>query len=81
MARRKRWVPQRSEAERQELIAELRRWRMIVSEGPEPLPVWPLQGAQVEMRRLEEVLRLDWDHGWPPGESVAVDPRPVVDVP
>lgn len=62
---RKRWEPQRSEQERQGMIAELRRLRRLGLNAP-------------EQRRIEFVLRLDWDHGWPEGESVAEDPLPLV---
>lgn len=74
MAKRQRWQPQRTEAERQSLIEELRRWRQLGS-------ISGLQGPAIEQRRLESVLRLDWDQGWPEGESAPVDPCPVVDLP
>lgn len=67
--KRSRWKPQRPEAERQAFIAELRRWQRLGSDAP---------GALSEMRRIEAVLRLDWDEGWPEGPSVSSAPEPYV---
>jgi hypothetical protein len=67
--KRSRWNPQRTEGERQALIDELRRWQRLGSEVPDAL---------VEMRRIEQVLRLDWEQGWPEGPSVSVSPKPYV---
>lgn len=74
--KRGRWVPQRSESERQALIADLRQWQRL-TEGQEPR----LPGPVEAMRRIEGVLRLDWELGWPEGETARVGPLPLFDLP
>jgi len=79
MAKRSRWVPQRSEAFRQKLIEELRAHRRMAVRARQREKVDEVFVRHLERRQLdlESVLRLDWDHGWPTGEP-APDPLPLL---